>query len=76
MSEKQKKITNVSGKVSFAETEDEDLFYWSDKSVKERLEELYEWNKKVWMKINGSYPLIIAKEGGKVLKINIDEDDF
>jgi hypothetical protein len=76
MQEKQKKVANVSGKVSFAETEDEDLFYWSDKSIKERLEELYEWNKKVWMKINGSYPLIIAKEGGKVSKINLDEDDF
>ncbi|MBX9782383.1 MAG: hypothetical protein K2X48_03720 [Chitinophagaceae bacterium] len=71
-----RKILNREGKVSFKETEDDDLFYWSDKTVKQRLEELYEWNKKIWIKINGEYPAKIVKEGGKVLKLNIDEDDF
>ncbi len=67
---------NESGKVLFSETEDDDLFYWANKTVKERLEELYEWNKRVWIKISGTYPEKIARSGGKILKENLDEDDF
>ena len=64
------------GKVSFSQTEDDDLFFWADKTIQERLEELYQWNKKIWIKINGSYPNKISKNGGKILKANLDEDDF
>lgn len=64
------------GKVLFSQTEDDDLFFWADKTIQERLEELYQWNKKIWIKINGSYPKKISKNGGKILKANLDEDDF
>ena len=66
----------VGGKVSFEEGEEEDLLYWADKSIKERLIDLLDWNKKVWVKIAGFYPDKIEKVGGKILKTKAEEDDF
>ena len=69
-------IEKIAKKVSFIETEDEDLFYYENLSIKERLTELLEWNKKIWIQINGVYPGIIEKVGGKFIKSSTDEDDF
>lgn len=64
------------GKFSFDKNDDEDFNYYSDLSVKERLSELLEWNRKIWIHINGAYPSVIEKTGGKISKLNTDEDDF
>ena len=66
----------VGGKVSFEQGEEEDLIYWAEKSIKERLLDLLEWNKQVWNKIAGGYPNVIEKTGGKVLKSETDKDEF
>jgi hypothetical protein len=75
--ERKRKIEKVVRKVSFAEAEDSDLFYWADKTIRERLTEVNNWNKKVWMQIlkdNFSEKIIFT--GGKQKKQLTDEDDF
>jgi hypothetical protein len=75
--EKKRKIAMVVRKVSFAEAEDEDLMYWANLTVKERMNEAAEWNKKVWQHILGDkYSERIVKTGGKKIKSLTDEDDF
>ncbi len=63
-------------KISFVEAEDEDLIFWAEKPVGERMKEMTEWNKKIWITINGNYPEVIEKDGGKIIKSDTDEDDF
>lgn len=69
-------IEKVGGHISFEESEETDLLYWMNKSIKERLEEALAWNKKVWKHLNGFYPLKIELVGGKMSKTTADEDDF
>ncbi|HZI52855.1 MAG TPA: hypothetical protein VFD56_04100 [Chitinophagaceae bacterium] len=75
--EKKRKIEKVVRKGSFAEDEDEELIYWANLSVKERMSEAAEWNRKVWQHIlKDKYPERIEKTGGKKDKSLTDEDDF
>jgi hypothetical protein len=68
--EKKRKIALVVKKVSFAEEEDDDLMYWANLPLKERMNEAAEWNKTVWEHIlKGKYPEKIEKSGEK--KINL-----
>jgi hypothetical protein len=78
MMENKRKIEMVGGKVSFAnDGEDEDdLLFWARKTIKERMEDAFEWKKRIWTHVSGSYPLSIEKIGGKMAKKLIDEDDF
>ncbi len=72
---KERKIVPVGRKVSFAEAE-EDFIYWDEKSIKERVSEATAWIKKVWAfqeKIHGEYSSL---SDGKHSKKLIDEDDF
>lgn len=74
---KKRKIAMMVKKVSFAETDDEDLMYWANLSVKERMTEAAEWNKKIWQHIlKDKYPEKIEMTGGKQNKSLTDEDDF
>ena len=67
----------VGKRVSFDESEEEDLMYWANLPIKERLVEAAEWNKKVWQHIlKDKYPERIEKAGGKKNKLVTDEDDF
>lgn len=63
-------------KVSFEEAEDEDLLFWASKTIGERLKEAFDWNKKVWTHLLGTYPDKIELTGGKKLKTETDKDDF
>jgi hypothetical protein len=75
--ERSGKIEKVLRKGSFAEDEDEALIYWANLSVKERMSEAAEWNRKVWQHIlKDKYPERIEKTGGKRDKSLTDEDDF
>jgi hypothetical protein len=75
--EKERKIKLVGGKTSFAETEEADLEYWANLSVKERMSQAFEWNRKVWKHIlKTDYPEKIELVGGKQIKSLTDEDDF
>ena len=75
--EKKRKIEKVGKKVSFAEDEDEDLMYWANLPVRERMIEAAEWNKNVWQHLlKEKYPERIEKTGGKKNKLLTDEDDF
>ena len=76
--EKKRKIAIIGKKVSFADAEEEnvDLLFWAEKTIRLRMEEAFEWKKKVWQHINGGYPLAIEKTGGKRAKKSTDEDDF
>ena len=75
--EKKRKIAIVGKRVSFDESEEEDLMYWANLPVKERLAIAAEWNKKVWQHIlKDKYPEKIEKTGGKKNKLATDEDDF
>lgn len=75
--EKKRKIEKIGKKVSFAADEDDDLMYWANLSVKERMMEAAKWNKKVWQHIlKDKYPERIEKRGGKKNKSLTDEDDF
>ena len=64
------------GKTTFAKAEDDDLSYWLNLSIKERLDAVFEWNKKVWKTMTGKLPNKMEKVGGKVSRINLDQDDF
>ena len=75
--EKKRKIEIVATKVSFTEDEDEELIYWANLSVHERMSAAAEWNRKVWQHIlKDKYPERIEKTGGKRDKSLTDEDDF
>ena len=70
------KQISTEGKVTFEQTEDDDLWYWASMSVRERLESVFEWNKKIWHQIRGQYPVKRELAGGKFYKSETDEDDF
>ena len=74
---KKRKIEKVGKKISFAEEQDDDLMYWANLPLKERMNEAAEWNKIVWEHIlKDKYPEQIEKTGGKKSKSKTDEDDF
>jgi len=69
-------IQIVGGKVSFEDAEENDFNYWLTMNWKERMQQLLELKKSIWIKLNGSYPTEIEKVGGKVYIDQNDEDDF
>jgi len=72
-----RKIEKIGGKVLFADQSDADVQYWADLSIKNRLEQAFEWNKIVWQHLlKGQYPEKIELIGGKKNKDLTDEDDF
>ncbi|HEY6978526.1 MAG TPA: hypothetical protein VH396_19645 [Chitinophagaceae bacterium] len=73
---KETKIEPVITKVFFDEEDNSDLFFWSDKSIAERMNEMFEWNKKIWTAINGMYPAKIERIVEVRKKAETDEDDF
>jgi hypothetical protein len=75
--EKERKIGLVGKKVSFEEGEEEDIAYWANLPVKERMCQAFDWNRKVWKHIlKTNYPEKIELVGGKQIKNLTDEDDF
>jgi hypothetical protein len=75
--EKKRRIEKAGGKVTFTEGEDESLLYWANLTVKERLIEAQQWNKRVWQYLlKDKYPQKIELTGGKQTKALTDEDDF
>ena len=76
MAIKKRKIELVTKKVSFAESEEMDINYWADKSIKDRVSEASKWISDVWKfheQIHGKWQSIAE---GKHLKSQTDEDDF
>ena len=75
--EKKRNIEKTGKRVSFDEKDDEDLMYWANLPVKDRMAAAADWNKKVWQHIlKDKYPERIEKTGGKKDKSLTDEDDF
>ena len=58
---KERKIAIVSKKSSLQEAEDDYLFFWADKNVKDRFEELLRLKKNYWGWKLGNYPNSIEK---------------
>ncbi len=55
--EPERKIELVVRKVSFEQGEEEDIAYWANLPVKERMRQAFEWNRKVWKHIlKNHYP--------------------
>ncbi len=73
---KKRGIELVARKVTFATEEDEDLKYWNNMTIKQRLTQMFEWNAKVWETINLKKPSKIEYFGGKQIKNKTDQDDF
>ncbi|MBP6431877.1 MAG: hypothetical protein KA319_08930 [Ferruginibacter sp.] len=69
-------IALIAKKKSFEEGEDEDLDYWMNVSTKDRVNAMFDWNRKVWQTVTGKIPNKIEKSGGKISIINLDKDDF
>ena len=74
--EKETKIKRVWRKVSHEQAEEDDLFYWAEKSWQERLREVQELRELIWNSFGNKYPLKIEVIGGKKIKTLTDEDDF
>lgn len=74
--EKEREIKKVWRKVSHEQSEEEDLFYWAEKSWPERLREVQELRELIWSSLGKKYPLKIEIIGSKKIKDFTDEDDF
>ncbi len=74
--EQKRKIEVVGRKLSFAEAEDEDIFYWADKTPQERLAETERLRRLVWTHKLGKYPTKMEKVGRVISKSELDKDDF
>ena len=53
----------VGKKVTFAEAEEDELFFWADKNWKERLEETERLRRIIWTHLLGKYPDKMQKVG-------------
>ncbi len=58
---KERKIALVAKKSSVQEAADDYLFFWVDRNIKERFEELLRLKKNYWSWKTGSYPKSIEK---------------
>ncbi len=73
---KKKEIEIAANRVSFDEAEEADIYFWADKSIKERVGEASKWIDEVWKfhdKVHGKRESI---KNGKHLKSQTDDDDF
>jgi hypothetical protein len=63
--EMRKRQMVVAGKrITFAEAEDEDIFFWADRTWKERLQETERLRRKIWTHRLGEYPKRMQATGG------------
>ena len=63
-------------KVSFEEAEEEEVTYWAEKSIQERVGEATKWIEYVWKvhkRMHGEEPSL---PDGVLIKNQVDEDDF
>ncbi len=74
--EKNRKIEIVGRKVSFAQAEEDDLFFWADKTWQERIVEAERLRRLIWTHHLGIFPVAFEKIGRKISKAQLDEDDF
>jgi len=74
--EKKRKIEVVGRKLSLKEAEEEDLFYWADKTWQERIMEAERLRRLIWGYRLGSFPTSFEVIGRKILKSQLDDDDF
>jgi len=66
----------VGKKLSLEQTEEADLFYWADKTWQERIMEAERLRRLIWGYRLGSFPTSFEITGRKVLKSQLDNDDF
>ena len=71
-----RKIKIVGRKTTHAQSEEDDLFYWAEKTWYERLKEVQNLRRMIWSSGKKKYPEKIKITGGKFLKRETDEDDF
>ena len=71
-----RKIAMVVKRTTHAQGEEDDLFFWAEKSWQERLIEVKKWNQAIWNFNGNNDPFKIEVVGGKFLKVVTDEDDF
>ncbi len=76
MMEKINKIEPVGRKVNQQQADEDDLFYWADKTWQERIIEAERLRRKIWGYRFGKFPEAFEKVGRKVLKSELDHDDF
>ena len=63
-------------KVSFEEAEEEDISYWAEKSIKDRVSEATQWIEHVWQMHKKMHGERASLPDGKQVKNQVDEDDF
>ena len=56
----------VGKKITFAQAEEDELFYWADKNWRERVQETERLRRMIWAHILGKYPEKIEKIGNFV----------
>ncbi len=76
MMEKKRQIEPVGRKVGFQQAEDDDIFYWADKTWQERIAETERLRRLIWTHRFGVYPDKFEKTGRVILKSELEEDDF
>jgi hypothetical protein len=72
----ERKIELVGRKVSFAEAEEDDIFYWADKTWQERIIETERLRRLIWGHRLGAFPEKFEISGRKISKSQLQEDDF
>jgi glycyl-tRNA synthetase beta subunit len=70
---KERKMQMTGRKISFAQAEDADIFFWAEKTISERLEEADRLRKIIWTLRLGTYPKKMTKVGKIVRKNEIEE---
>lgn len=56
-----RKIQLIGRKLSFADAEDEDIFFWADKTWAERIAETERLRRLIWTHRLGYYPLALKR---------------
>jgi hypothetical protein len=72
----ERKIEIVGRKASFAEAEEDDIFYWADKTWQERIVETERLRRMIWIHRLGAFPQEFEITGRKISKNQLEEDDF
>ena len=72
----ERKIEVVGRVVSFAQAEEDDIFYWADKTPQERIAETERLRRLIWTHRLGSYPTKIEKVGRVISKSELDKNDW
>jgi hypothetical protein len=70
---KERKIQVVGRKISFANAEDTDIFFWAGKTIGERLQEADRLRRIIWTLRLGKYPEKMAQVGRIVHKNEMED---